>query len=75
MLAVQAVRADGSQTQLGEGRTHPWVGLFREGRPQAWPEMSGGLSGSSQLSKLSSRGRPYAPKTDSRRLLISVAAP
>lgn len=27
MLAAQAGRADGSQTQLGEGRTRPWVGL------------------------------------------------
>lgn len=54
MLDIQAGRVDGSQTQLGEGRTRPWVGLPRgDGgdtlkaarRAQAWPKGSSGAGG------------------------------
>lgn len=54
MLDIQAGRVDGSQTQLGEGRTRPWVGLPRgvggdtlkaARRAQAWPKGSSGAGG------------------------------
>lgn len=32
MLDILSGRVDGSQVQLGEGRTHPWEGWLGEGK-------------------------------------------